>query len=290
MKSIQIANINLNVKTDLLNWPLSTFEQFYSFKGQLDPTDSWSLEYVADEFPEHKKENLIFDSLGSWASFTSDNKNEIFVVQYNGEERFLKSKLKINSEDKSIKLYCREEMEWGYPFDELLFLNAFSINKSLLIHSCSYSYNNEGYLFCGVSGSGKTTLATLLDESEHLAAGEVMCDERNTITNENNKLWLSSTPWYGSGHYCKAMTVPLKKIIILNAEHKGMSLTPYEASEAYTDVFKTIFLPHFSKQGTLNSLDLITEILEGVDIYKLNYDKTSADVPKFLLDSCFSQG
>lgn len=289
MSRIQIANVGLDNSNSNLSWPSWSFDGFSGYSGQMLQEEAWHFEPYENGLPEITNKQLLFDSGGSWAAFSGESKSETWIHQYTtvGGARKLESILKIDSQKNTIKLFCESTPIWNYPIDELFFLYTFSKNNSVLVHCCAYEYKNEGYIFCGVSGAGKSTLAEILKAS-HLP-GDVLCDERNAVTFQQDQFWLSSTPWFGSGNICIPKTLPLKKIIVLDPSHKRAAISPLNTQQAIENFFKVVFLPQFFKQGISDSTNLIAQIVESVPMQKMSYDKNYDDVVSFLEAEVFSQ-
>ncbi len=288
--NIQIANILIENKSNDFHWCDETFELFQSYPGQLKNSQSWQMKSLTGSIPEFKDKELLFESEGSWASYCLSSTQEIILEQYCRTEngpRILQSLMKINPLLKEVCLYQGEDQNWGYPIDELFFLYTFSQNQSLLIHGCALAIDDRAYLFCGVSGAGKTTLAQLLEKDHKV---NVLCDERNVITKDSHgNLFLSSTPWYGSGSYCKAATLPLGGIVVLDPSHKDLSLKPLAPSLALEEMLKVTFLPQFSPSGMENSVDMLLELIEKQGVHILSYDKEKVDISEFLFSDFFKK-
>lgn len=231
--------------------------------------------------------SLVFDSGESWAGH-SVKEGEFDLVQLTRDAEGLRvpqSLLRIESASRRAVLFDSIGVGLSYPFDELFFLNAFSLNKGLLVHSCSVERHGKGFLFCGVSGAGKSTLGNILKNE----GWNVLCDERNAVWESTAEgFQLSSTPWFGGGEICKNQTVPLAGIVMLNPAHEGFSLERLSLESSIGAFMTAVFLPQFSQQGIERGVDTIQSLLLQVPVFQLNYARESVDIASRLGD--FSQG
>ena len=85
--------------------------------------------------------------------------------------------------------------------------------KGLILHGAAVSWEGQGMAFIGPSGSGKTTVARWCrDEAE----AQVLSDERIVVWREENRWWVSGTPWPGELHVASPCVVPLARFFLLN--------------------------------------------------------------------------
>lgn len=288
-EQIQIANVRLSVENLNGLWPHENFKTFESYEGMLSFDDSWEMKCIIGEIPKKDSDKILFDSKGSWKAFHGKCENEFWIEQYSNVlgKVELQSIIHVNNREKIAKLYFESDRGFCFPLDELFFQNALSMNRSCLIHSCSIEDNGNGYVFCGVSGAGKSTLSGIFDEAN---AGLVLSDERNALTVTDDQIFVSSTPWMGTGSFCFPKTVPLKAITILDPSHQGLSLTQMSIEQTIEQVFQTIFFPQFTKSGVERVSEVLSEVIQRVPCFKLSYDKEKSDVVSFLREQLFSQG
>lgn len=284
MSLYQIAGVNLNVSCDV-PWPLDSVNKF-TIKEKFHEQDEWQI--VRADLPLCVPDGrILFDSSGSWASYATPDVNVTDFVQYavSGSERVAQGRMQIDDKSRLVQVNWLDEMGWTFPFDELFFLNAFALSKTILIHSLSVVVQNKGFLFCGVSGAGKSTLGQILEKSKF----ECLCDERNAISLRDDKIILSSTPFYGTSEKAEHGEAPLKAVVLLNPAHNGCSLSKISIETALSNIFPTVFLPQFSRSKIDSSLDLLDEIIGRVPVFQLNYDKSVTDITSFLTEKLFSQ-
>ena len=283
-RSLTIAGISLDVTGGEDRWPLATFPLFEG--RERAPRDQWRMDIREASMPEIRGQ-LRFDSGESWAGHAVEE-GEFDLVQFTRDQsglRIPQSLLRISNRERHAMLFDTLGVGLSYPFDELFFLNAFSLNESLLVHSCAVERGGRGYVFCGVSGAGKSTLGAILARE----GWNVLCDERNVVWRDSSgSFQLSSSPWYGGGAICRNETLPLAGIVALNPAHEGFSLERLPLEAAIGSVFTALFLPQFTPAGVERNLGTLRQLLLEVPVFRLNYAKDSVDIAGRL--DAFSQG
>jgi len=227
---------------------------------------------------------LLFDSEGSWKAFGSES--FFYLAQYSLDREIPRTMLEVNVESRSLRYFAPFNFRMTHPLDELFFLYAFSLCRSLFMHGCFVDWQGQGILFCGVSGAGKSTIGQLLQKQRGV---KVYCDERNVITYREEGVVVSSSPWPGSAGISKLGAAPLKALVFLNPGHEGFSFEPASGYYALAPLMRTLFFPLFSVAGIERTLATVDHVLSSVPTFSLNYDKAKVDIGAQLAE-VFSQG
>lgn len=284
MSCFRVANTALTTSPGL-HWPLDSaalFEATTTLEAR------WTVRRgdLAIEVPPQE---MLFDSKGSWAAYRGQAEGVTEFVQFGVQEgqRFPQARMRIDDPSREVEVNWLDEIGWTFPFDELFFLNAFSLQNTILLHSMSCLVGESGFLFCGVSGAGKSTLGAILEN----AGVQLLCDERNAATiTDSGTVIMSSTPFYGTSGKSVPGSALLKSIVVLDPQHQGLSLSRLDTSEGVAEVFPTLFLPQFSRSKIDASLNTFAGVLESTPVFRLSYDKAKADVVAFLQSELFCQG
>ncbi len=138
-----------------------------------------------------------------------------------------------------------------------------------LVHGCGIMDGERCYLFTGPSGSGKTTIAVLSD------GRKVLNDEAVLVGRDNEKFYLSGTPFDGSAsHRCNASGY-LSAILFLRHDTKA-SLRKLSKVETYQRFLIQVFdtSPLLEAPG-IDSLqaraELSAEVASEVPSYELGF-------------------
>ena len=278
----QVGPIGLQLSPDVA-WPLESSLQF-----KVSSLDSSKWQIIRDDLPlTLPNTEILFDSAGSWAAYTGQSTGHYDFVQFSLSEnkRTVQARMLVDEKNHLVKVNWKGDIGWTFPFDELFFLNAFSLKKSLLLHSMSLIHNNKAYLFCGVSGAGKSTLGKIFEASGY----QVLCDERNAVSMTTAGPHMSSTPFYGTSEQAYKGEAPLAAIVILDPSHSGCDLKAASFTEAVPAIYPMSFLPHYDRKKMEEGMGTLEDIIQNTAIYKLNYNKESSDITAFLEDKLFSQ-
>jgi hypothetical protein len=212
---------------------------------------------IHKSLPKRIKGHLFAES-GFWKAY--NYKEEYYYV-------FEDRTLKIDLKSKQIDFYnvTNGEYPLKYPYDIFMFLYAYVMQGSLMLHSCGVEKNKKANIFIGPAGGGKSTIARILNSKNYT----VLNDEKTVLDASGN---LYGTPWHGEYKEFSNTSAPISKIVIL--ENKGVNkMTKLSRPEA----FQRIYVCHYSPIG---SKVLINKIVENIhtfvdkfECYSLSYDR-----------------
>lgn len=200
---INIADIKININLLYEN----DFKSIHDYKIESDSYDA-SIKSIIGEynidnatllmetkfFDKYKKDNIIIQHQKTlngkyYAYIIYDNNN---VIIYNDKN------------NKFVDEYLLTQYTINYLVDKY--------TNSIFFHSSSIKYNNLGIIFSAKSGTGKSTHRRLWEKY-----GNAICinDDKNIITLNNDKLYISPNPWCGKHMVQKNIKNELNAIVFL---------------------------------------------------------------------------
>ncbi len=138
-------------------------------------------------------------------------------------------------------------------------------NGSLVYHSSAISHNGRGIAFSADSGVGKSTHTSLW--MKYIQNCEYINDDTPLIYKQDDKIYISGTPFSGTSGINNNFSVPLKAIVFLERGKKNYieKIPSISALSLMMDQIKT----PFDTELVDCALSVIGEILKDVPIYKL---------------------
>lgn len=138
-------------------------------------------------------------------------------------------------------------------------------NSALVYHSSALSCSGRGIAFSADSGVGKSTHTSLW--MEHITGCEYINDDTPLLYKQDEKIYISGTPFAGSTGINTNISVPLKAIVFLERDKKN-SIEKIPTSNALSLIMDQIKTP-FDTELLDCALSVIGDILKNVSIYKL---------------------
>lgn len=137
---------------------------------------------------KYREENKILDSNTGWKFYSVNGKGTALIIGPD-DHKLEPSIISIYSLDfKKNDVYITWDNFYEYlkkgsfPFLELMLVSILSLEKAVLLHSCSIMDRGCGYLFIGKSGSGKSTLGRLWQSGK----ATLLSEERTLVRKTNN--------------------------------------------------------------------------------------------------------
>jgi hypothetical protein len=154
-----------------------------------------------------------------------------------------------------------------YPIGQVLIADMLSKGRGLIVHASGIATGRSGLLFVGTSGAGKSTIARLFMERKGVI---LLNDDRIILRRENGLVYMHGTPWHGEIKEINPLVVPLEKIYILN-QAKHNRVIPLKPSEAVSALFVRSFPTFWNQSGLDFNLDFISELVNKVQCYQLDF-------------------
>lgn len=138
-------------------------------------------------------------------------------------------------------------------------------NGSLVFHSSAVSHSGRGIAFSADSGVGKSTHTSLW--MKHIKGCEYINDDTPLIYKQDDKVYISGTPFAGSSGINTNISVPLKAIVFLKRA-KENSIEKISSLQAFPLIMDQIKTP-FDSELVEHALSVIGDILKNVPTYIL---------------------
>jgi hypothetical protein len=167
----------------------------------------------------------------------------------------------------------------GYPLDELLMVNYLAQGRGIDIHAVGIiAYDSFGMAFVGVSGAGKSTTARLWKK---IKDARVVCDDRIILRKQEGNYWMHSTPWHGDAGIAVPGKAPLKSLFFLK-QAQETRLVPVKPTDAATRLVVRCFPTFYRQAGMEYALDMITDLVQKVPCYELQFTPDERAVDEVL--------
>jgi len=157
--------------------------------------------------------------------------------------------------------------------------NQFLITKGcVMMHSAVVSVDDQAYAFLALSGGGKSTQAKLwLDHFGKRAV--VVSGDFPVLSFENNKAYVSGTPWNGKEGWGLNITVPLKAMFFVN---KCDYNKVYKANnrEIINKIFYNLLMPKDNFDQMEKYLVMVNKLIETVPAFEMDCTVSEQAVTK----------
>ena len=286
LNTIQIANSTLNLMLKASKEHLGDIEFSSLFKKFLNTKLKNSSSFIkinlnfssANKLSKSFLKTLPLLETSSWNIYETRS-CLYFVLFRNSRKQKINQILELKKKKFTATLYFDENKEKikhvFYPLDQFLFQWSFIKSNAFMMHGCAFMIANKGFIALGESETGKTTLLkTLKKNSSELT---VLNDERNVIwKNQNNKYFISPTPWHGELTEVNNLSTSLDYIFFIE-KNKETFIKPVTLFDAYVKSIKTCFMPFWDKaQMTSYTVELEKMLLENKNkLFSISYDKES---------------
>lgn len=137
--------------------------------------------------------------------------------------------------------------------------------EGLVLHAAGLVCDDEGYALVGKSGTGKSTQARMWESTR---GAEVLNEDRPAVTLGPRGAMLHGTPWSGSSRRHRAVSVPLRTVILLEQApyNRARSMV---GGEALRRLWPQVFLPYWSVEGMQTGAEMVGRLLGAVPIVLL---------------------
>ena len=136
------------------------------------------------------------------------------------------------------------------------------------MHSAVVIHDGCGIAFCGLPGAGKSTQAHLWEE--HLGAEALNLDQP-CIFFENDKVYVSGSPWSGKEDCYKTDVAPLKAIFFIE-QSKENSVGLLSKAESFSLLYLNNFLIPTSDDIEEKQKKAVEKLVLNVPVYRLRCD------------------
>lgn len=149
----------------------------------------------------------------------------------------------------------------------------------IMLHSSAIVYNGGGIAFCAKSGTGKST-HTQLWLQKFKDDCVILNDDKPVIKKEDGSYFIYGTPWSGKTDLNLNLKAPLKAIVLLE-RGKIDEIEKCDKNTALKKILASTVQPKSVELLNL-SLDIISDIIENVEIFKLKCTKNMSAVEEVL--------
>ncbi|MCF7924719.1 MAG: hypothetical protein K9L64_06435 [Candidatus Izimaplasma sp.] len=156
--------------------------------------------------------------------------------------------------------------EFEYVLSGMLFFEI-AINENYLpIHASAINYNNSTFLLSGPSQTGKSTQTNYFLKSYKDSL--IINEDKPIIFNEDNKWFVSGTPWSGKNVINTNVIKPLNYIFFLN-QAKSTEIVSLSSQEKIIKIFRNIHRPN-QEESAYEIMNLIKKMIDDLKIYQFN--------------------
>ena len=184
-----------------------------------------------------------------------------------------------SEKDRRQMLYsCKDDYsEWRLQLDsnctkeilaELMmagFYSYRSLHGAALLHASAVSYKGRAIVFTAASGVGKTTQAELWQKHRRAT---IINGDKVFLAEESGKFVAWGSPWKGSSPYAENMGVEASAIIVLEQAEEN-SIRKLSGMETLEKLLPHVFFPNWDPRCEKAVFDLMSTLLERVDVYLL---------------------
>ena len=274
---IQGGNVRLNVAdlvVSLTNEPgICITGHIPSFLVDAPPQASVNLRLDSgDGRLKDRHEVAMSEHLG-WKAFATADSSSILVERLGG---LIKATFSSEVPCQVVDVFVSKPTT-AASREELLLVEVLPLpvvtllsgRQGLLLHSCAVALGDEGILFAGVSGSGKSTMADLWHRFGP-PLSRVVDDEHILARRVSESALLYGAPWTRGPRAATFSRTPLKAVFFLShsRQNQCIALSP---SEALAELMSQVFLPLWSRDQLLLTLQTGAALLQEVDCYRLPF-------------------
>ena len=232
------------------------------------------------ELPKEKptikyKRRLIFQNDDSESLYALDEK-------LNVKEKFVRT-----VDYKKFDIYFAKDKEKilkekEYIFTGIAFMDILSFNGYIPIHGSGIVQNDEAIIFSAPSQTGKSTMANNWLKLKEKSS--VFNDDKPFIFKQDNKLYVSGSPWSGKDVINENIVLPLKTIIFLK-QGKTNKITRLHEKDKIYYFFRNINRPK-DKRSWKKMLETIDYTIINIPMYLAEITK-DISAAKYIYDTIY---
>ena len=232
------------------------------------------LKAIRKTSPCVRPEKLEFDA-STWDYFQADGRH-IFNFSYSSKNKQPGRSLVLKPDFTRGEIILPEltrtengvsRNPFSFPLDQLLTITLLHQKQGLLIHSCGFTYRNNGYLSIGSSGAGKSTLARILSKNKRI---HVLNDEKIAARKRHGRFYIYGTPWHGTGGFVSPEKAPLKGLFFLKKDTKN-HLQNLSVSDTVSRLIKCSFPPFWNREGMASTLKICEDIAIAIPCFEFSF-------------------
>ena len=198
--------------------------------------------------------------------YLSGNGEKINNVFFSQKDR--KQMLYSCADDYSeLRLQLDHECEKD-TFSELMivgFYSYVSLHDALLMHASAVCVNDKAVVFTAASGTGKTTQAELWQKYRNAT---IINGDKVFLTKVSDKIVAWGSPWKGSSPYAENIGAEAAAIVVLEQAAEN-SIRKLSGMETLEKLLPHVFFPNWDPRCEKAVFDLLSTLLERVDVYLL---------------------
>lgn len=150
------------------------------------------------------------------------------------------------------------------PTDQLILAPFLSLRRGCIMHAAGAVISKAGFLFIGSSGAGKSTISELIRDR-----GKVLCDERIIVRQEGKAFAIYGTWSHGTFKEVNPDSARLHTIFFIKKAGKNRVIKIHKKTEKLKKLISHIIQPYVTKQWWFNTLNLLEDIVNRVEIADL---------------------
>jgi hypothetical protein len=244
------------------------------------------IKVYARDVPDISRQKKIFDSAGPWSLYDWQGKY-LFAFRSPAVTPNLYEVAIFDPDFTTGEVYLPDYYLKGrtsydpltYPLDELLMVNYLAHGRGIDIHALGIiAADSFGMAFTGVSGAGKSTTAGLWKGRKE---AKILCDDRIILRREEGVYWMHSTPWHGTAGIAVPGKAPLRSLFFLK-QAKENRIVPLKPTDAATRLVVRCFPTFYRQAGMEYALDMITDLVQKVPCYELQFTPDQRAVDEVL--------
>ncbi|OGC41578.1 hypothetical protein A2548_00010 [candidate division WOR-1 bacterium RIFOXYD2_FULL_41_8] len=163
-----------------------------------------------------------------------------------------------------------------FATDQILVGRLLADRQGCYLHSSAVILEGKGLMFVGHSEAGKSTTTRMM--MEHGA--EVLCDDRNIVRSNPEGFTVYGTWSHGDVPDISAKTAPLHTIFFLEQSKENQLTRLTDKKAIFKKLIACLIKPFETTDWWEKELDLLEQIAEKVQVYRMEFDKSGAIVDK----------
>jgi len=245
---------------------------------------SWLYNELSNKFNNNRDFNKVACHCKDNTRINRYESSRTIITSY-----YNKKSLAVNitfpSKSKTLCYLSSNFVEKYSEFLRLIYIELLPLltNTTMLLHSASIIFGDQGFLFVGTSGAGKTTVCTFAQKKNYC----ILSDETTMVQIKNDNIFVRGTPWSGSEKKFigKNKRVRLSGIFKLKKSKNNSISKLKDNKERILLLKKSLINKKKDKLYTVKNVANLIKLSNKIPFYLLFFDKsdTFIDVIKKII-------